>query len=200
MLVEQELWNIFTFYTLHANPLGPEHLKSSQFIKFAKDCQLLTLKQGEGLSQADLNVVFAKEVVRKKNFNKKSLAKRSNPNMMTYSDFLIVLMILAPKIHPEANPEGVFQKLLLENVLPLAAKRAPVDVSEHILEGGEIYKLLREPVTLPNKNSNKVNDGLEAIFNYYCELSDRRRKKESAEEVQEHKKLKGGNGLVAVSR
>lgn len=25
--VEQELWNIFTFYTLHGNPLDPEHLR-----------------------------------------------------------------------------------------------------------------------------------------------------------------------------
>jgi len=71
MLVEQELWNIFTFYTLHANPLGPEHLKPSQFVKFAKDCQMISLTQGEGLTSADLNVVFAKEVVRKKEFNKK---------------------------------------------------------------------------------------------------------------------------------
>lgn len=27
--VEQELWNIFTFYTLHGNPLDPEHLRVS---------------------------------------------------------------------------------------------------------------------------------------------------------------------------
>ena len=25
--VEQELWNIFTFYTLHGNPLDPEHMR-----------------------------------------------------------------------------------------------------------------------------------------------------------------------------
>ena len=27
--VEQELWNIFTFYTLHGNPLDPEHMRVS---------------------------------------------------------------------------------------------------------------------------------------------------------------------------
>jgi len=160
---------------------------------------MLSLTQGEGLTQADLNVVFAKEVVRKKAFNTKSLAKRKNPSLMTYSDFLNVLMILAPKIYPETSPDSVFQKLLLENVLPLAAKRIPVSVKEYILENSDIYKLLREEVTSPNNNHSKVNDGLEGIFNYYCELSDRRRKKQNAEEVQEHKKLKQGNGLVAVS-
>jgi len=27
--VEQEIWNIFTFYTLHGNPLDPEHIRVS---------------------------------------------------------------------------------------------------------------------------------------------------------------------------
>ena len=39
--VEQELWNIFTFYTLHGNPQYPDLLKASQFVKLAKDCQML---------------------------------------------------------------------------------------------------------------------------------------------------------------
>lgn len=25
--VEQELWNIFTYYTLHGDPLDPEHMR-----------------------------------------------------------------------------------------------------------------------------------------------------------------------------
>ena len=28
--VEQELWNIFTYYTLHGNPLDPEHMRVSR--------------------------------------------------------------------------------------------------------------------------------------------------------------------------
>ena len=33
MLVEQELWNIYTFYTLHGNPLAPEYLKVSEWLR-----------------------------------------------------------------------------------------------------------------------------------------------------------------------
>ncbi len=29
----EELWRIYTFYTLHGNPLDPEHLRSQQLIK-----------------------------------------------------------------------------------------------------------------------------------------------------------------------
>ena len=39
--VESELWNIFTFYTLHGNPLDPEHMTSQQFVKMAKDCSIV---------------------------------------------------------------------------------------------------------------------------------------------------------------
>jgi hypothetical protein len=232
MLVEQELWNIYTFYTLHGNPLAPEYLKVSewlrvgsifpvmdprklprglagfspnpatsrrlpsphhdkqnqQFMKMAKDCQMLSTKQGSGLTSADLSVIFAKEVLKKKNQNK-TLAKRANPTLMTYSDFLNVLMILAPKIYPSADPKNVFQKLLLENILPLAARRAPKSVEEHMEEGSEVWTLLFET----------LEDGLKGIFDYYTDLSDRRRKKIAAQEVQDQVKLKGGHGQVQTT-
>lgn len=34
MSVEAELWNIFTFYTLHGNPLDPEHLRVCAPVSF----------------------------------------------------------------------------------------------------------------------------------------------------------------------
>ena len=112
------------------------------------------------MTSADLSVIFAKEVLKKKNQNK-TFAKRANPTLMTYSDFLNVLMILAPKIYPRADPKNVFQKLLLENILPLAARRAPKSVEEHMEDGSEVFKLLFET----------LEDGLNGIFDYYTDLS-----------------------------
>lgn len=149
---------------------------------------MLSTKQGSGLTSADLSVIFAKEVLKKKNQNK-TLAKRANPTLMTYSDFLNVLMILAPKIYPSADPKNVFQKLLLENILPLAARRAPKSVEEHMEEGSEVWTLLFET----------LEDGLKGIFDYYTDLSDRRRKKIAAQEVQDQVKLKGGHGQVQTT-
>lgn len=41
----QELWNIFTFYTLHGNPLDPGHLRvSSRPIMFFSQTSLFDLK------------------------------------------------------------------------------------------------------------------------------------------------------------
>lgn len=33
--VEQKLWNIFTYYTLHGNPLDPEHMRVSSTVACA---------------------------------------------------------------------------------------------------------------------------------------------------------------------
>ena len=66
----------------------------------------------------------------------KTMAKRENPTLMTYSDFINVLMMLAPKIYNgDAGRVDVFKKLLLDNVLPLAARMAPRSVKEHMEKG-----------------------------------------------------------------
>ena len=42
--IEEELWRIFTFYALHSDPTLPEVLKPPNFIKFCKDCQIVSKK------------------------------------------------------------------------------------------------------------------------------------------------------------
>ena len=60
--VEQELWNIFTYYTLHGNPMYPDLLKASQFCKMAKECLIMqSPKAPRGLSAAIVNVVYIGE-------------------------------------------------------------------------------------------------------------------------------------------
>lgn len=43
-IIEQELWKIFTFYSLHGDSSQPEQLKPASFLKFCKDCQILSKK------------------------------------------------------------------------------------------------------------------------------------------------------------
>jgi hypothetical protein len=56
--VEHELWNIFTYYTLHSDPTQPEHLKVAHFIRFVKDCQIVS----KHLIEADIQIMMTREV------------------------------------------------------------------------------------------------------------------------------------------
>jgi hypothetical protein len=56
--VEHELWNIFTYYTLHSDPTQPEHLKVAHFIRFVKDCQIVS----KSLIEADIQIMMTREV------------------------------------------------------------------------------------------------------------------------------------------
>ena len=51
--MEQELFNIFTFYTLHGSAKDPERMTATQFKNFARDVQLPST-----VLRADLDVLF----------------------------------------------------------------------------------------------------------------------------------------------
>ena len=42
--VEEELWRIFTFYALYSDPTQPQVWKAPTFIRFAKECQIISNK------------------------------------------------------------------------------------------------------------------------------------------------------------
>ena len=59
--IDAELFHIFTYYSLHGDPLDPEHIRASQLIRLARDCQMV----GPGLLlEADVAVAFQAEVTR----------------------------------------------------------------------------------------------------------------------------------------
>lgn len=61
-LVEQELWRIFTFYSLHSDPTLPEQLKVPSFIRFAKDCQILSSKLKGAIIELEIARVVSIEL------------------------------------------------------------------------------------------------------------------------------------------
>ena len=49
--VEEELWLVFTYYSLNNDPALPEQWKSATFVKFAKDCQIVGAATLQGANQ-----------------------------------------------------------------------------------------------------------------------------------------------------
>ena len=120
--VESELWNIFTFYTLHGNPLDPEHMTSQQFVKMAKDCSIVDVaadgttlvasparqraepgqpQPAQQLQVADVSVCYVQVVKKSRRTHKVGTAWKK-ANLMTYNDFLNALMRLSTKVYPGA--------------------------------------------------------------------------------------------------
>ena len=159
--VEQELWNIFTFYTLHGNPMYPDLLKASQFVKLSRECNIIKTKGiVSGVTQADVNVVYIIEVKRRdRGFGR-------NQAQMTYNDFLNALMRLSSKVYPRADTvDDAFQQLLMENVLPLASRRSPDPVSMH-MENEEVQDLFAY-----------FSDALFMLYQFYATAADAKRRK-----------------------
>ena len=161
--VEQELWNIFTFYTLHGNPMYPDLLKASQFVKLARECNIIRPNvnaSSRHVTQADVNVVYIMEVKRRdRGFGR-------NQAQMTYNDFLNALMRLSTRLYSEADTvDDAFQQLLMENVLPLASRRSPDPVAMH-MENEEVQHLF-----------SYFGDALFLLYQFYATAADAKRRK-----------------------
>jgi len=156
--VEAELWNIFTYYTLHGNALDPEHLALTQLVQLSRDTQMLDgALVRTPLKKADVELVFISEVKRRG-----SPGGSPSGNIiekLTYNEFLTCLMKLSSKLYPESaeiNIETAFQQLLMENVLPLASRRNPKSV-DAVLGDGEVKGLKRY-----------FKEALRYIFEFYA--------------------------------
>ena len=76
---------------------------------------------------------------------------------MNYSDFLTILMKLSAKVYPRSrSKDEAFQRLLQDNVLPLAARRCPDSVAL-LLENEDVAKLF-----------DFYAPALEQIFSFYA--------------------------------
>lgn len=122
-------------FTWHSHPLSLRLLsQASQFIKLCRDCQVMgsTLSEASPpLGEADVQVTFTAEV-------KRTAKPLSQGQKMDYHDFLTALMKLSVKVYPSARSvDEAFQRLLMENVLPLASRRSP-DRVDMFLENEDV--------------------------------------------------------------
>ncbi|CAM9936586.1 unnamed protein product, partial [Sphacelaria rigidula] len=169
--VEDELWNIFSFYALHGNPLNPTSLSATDFLRLAKDCQIVGAKASSerGLGQAFVNLAFASVIQRRPSAPLDHIMERKNnaaampKSKLTYPEFLEALVVLGVRLYGRRDlinvatmsttwsgvegrqiPGGTetkAQPLLMENVLPLASRRRPASAADAMTDALVIHLL-----------------------------------------------------------
>lgn len=166
--IEQELWRIFTFYALHADASQPEALRPAIFLRFTKDCQIVSRRLPPMTVELEVTRLL----------RSKDVADTANATI-NFSDFLQLLDILAIKIYPKDNAEIAVKRLLLENVLLLANRRVP-STELYDLSHVEANKVVRET----------FGKHLAKIFDYYLDRADKRRNAAVAAEKMHQKELR----------
>ncbi|CAM9216395.1 unnamed protein product, partial [Hapterophycus canaliculatus] len=159
--VEEELWNIFTFYTLRGNPLDLTRLSVTQFLRLARDCHIVNAGQRRhicsGLGQATVNLVFAsiirrrqKEVVPESRGERKHRVRTNSSaaaafrgdttkSKLTYPEFLDALVVLGDRM---------YRKVTLTSRSKSAGRRASALEEGHLDRSSEsaFQELLMEHI------------------------------------------------------
>lgn len=152
----EELWLIFTFYCVTGDSLELECIKAHQFNKLLRDSKLF----GKSLTPAIADIIYTSE----------TKGKPQASGKMSYDEFLNALVKIAATRHkPSSNSkqprresrddEQLFQKLVLESVLPLASRWPTHIWEEHTqrLRQAEIVSFV-----------SKFADPLVEIFLFYA--------------------------------
>lgn len=197
--VESELWKIFTFYTLQADPTLPEQLTVPSFLRFAKDTQILSNK----LKGAAIELEIAR-VSRNQRLEEGGGEKDYSTSIyLTFSGFMSLLSILSDKVYPHcSSPEVAVRRLLLENVLLLASRRtscilASITSFENNLDSN-FYIEEKKIVEATTALREVFGRGLQNIFDYYVQLGLKRLNQTNAIEINKSFKKLGGAGVQAA--
>jgi hypothetical protein len=168
-IIVEELWRIFTFYSLHTDPAQPETLKVANFLKIMKDTQIISKK----LTAATIELETTR--VARERRNSTGIESKAGNNQvghivyntstsLSFNDFIHLLDILSSKVYPNLSQEVSTRRMLLENIIPLASRRIPLTLTE---------------TTSTNANPINVSDQFskpfQSIFNYYLEKATNRR-------------------------
>lgn len=135
----EELWLIFTLYCVNGDSLELECIKAHQFNKLLRDARLF----GGSLTPAIADIIYTSE----------TKGKPQASGKMSYDEFLNALMKISSakhKVSPKQpardadDEEQLFQKLVLESILPLASRwpTATWDVHTHKLRQPEIVSFV----------------------------------------------------------
>lgn len=128
------------------------------------------------MTLANLNLIFTAQVAetnqKKKLINGKT-AQSLDKSRLNYDEFLSCLMKIALKCYPRSssNAEEAMQHLLMDNILPMAHRRKPLELSAFIM--------------LPAVESlySYYSDALMDIFKFYATASDHNEKKKNMYDI-----------------
>lgn len=136
----EELWLIFTFYCVNGDSLDLECIKAHQFNKLLRDSRLF----GGSLTPAIADIIYTSE----------TKGKPQASGKMSYDEFLNALMKISTAKHKQNGSkqpsresheeEQLFQRLVLESILPLASRwpTAVWDVHTQRLRKPEIVSFI----------------------------------------------------------
>ena len=127
--IDEELWNVFTYYAMHHNPREATRLYSAGLTKLCRDINLMNSTHTERpIMQAEIHLLFKAEVL-KKSPSKLKQGSTEGKDKLSYEDFLSVLTKLALKCYPSCKTaDEALQQILMDNLLPLALRRKPVSI------------------------------------------------------------------------
>lgn len=182
--IQEELWNIFSYYSLHGNPRDPSRINATQFYNFCRDCMVFDSSMTElAVTQAQVQLTFAAQVRNLKEASKNQTL--ATTGRLTYTEFLTCLVALARKCYPSADDtQASMQQLLMDNILPLASRR----------KAAKDCPVLRE-VKKFSADIQAIKDHyhapLESLFHYFATDSKQDAAKFSTKAASP---LKGGGG------
>lgn len=166
--VEYELWNIYTYYALHGNPRDPAHLTRNSLFKLCKEIMLLEVTMTEKLlTQADLNLLFNAQLAESKSARKANsfTAGADKCDRIDYDEYISCLIRIAKRCYPScSDSEDALHQLLMDNVLPLASRRKPIDIAAY----------LQKPAIVALQIYYK--EALSELFRFYATASDQNAK------------------------
>lgn len=152
----EELWKIFTYYTMHTNASQPEILKITNIMQFLRDTQIIN--RGTDMRKLELEIIQCLRKHRPADFDYRPTVA------FNFREFLHVVDHLALLTYPKHDPEVAVRRLLLENILMLASRRVATSFTK-FPNASEGIKIVGE----------KFADPLENIFNHYAWLTTQRR-------------------------
>jgi len=147
---EDDLRRIFEYYAAYGEPLPTAELHASKFYKLCRDCRILD----NNMTYPDIDLLYLR--CTRPAADVKSSERTAAFSAMNFEQFVDALEVLAVKKWPGTNPLMALEKLLQQHVLPLAGRRAPDEVCEHLLvpELMDIFRRFKRP--------------LQAVFSGYC--------------------------------
>jgi len=158
-LILEELWNIFTYYSLHGNPKDPSRLATSQFSCFCKDCMIFDPTMTEvSLTKAHVEVIF---VGHARQIHATGGDDRVASDRIDFDTFLSCLISIGRQCYPsQPDDDTALKQILMDNVLPFASRRLPESLKP-ILSNPDIVALF-----------SYYEDALAVIFHYFSTESE----------------------------
>lgn len=85
------------------------------------------------LTQADLNLLFNAQLAESKTVKKLKTTGNDKSDRIDYNEYISCLIRIAKKCYPSCkDSEEALQQLLMDNILPLASRRKPIDISSYL--------------------------------------------------------------------